>query len=131
MLTGVELGAAIDAARVAKGVSKADMARHFNVKPPSVTGWIETGRINKAKLVDLIAYFSPVVGYQHWGLSDPLGNIVGEGGAVIKRLVEASAKGHLTAKEWALITDLVDVLIGPPTNVAADSSVPQNGRVAQ
>lgn len=116
MLTGVELGAAIEAARVTKGVSKADMARQFNVKPPSVNGWIETGRINKAKLVDLIAYFSPVVGYQHWGLSDPLGNIGGEGGAVINRLVEASAKGHLSAKDWALITDLVEVLLAPITN---------------
>lgn len=38
MLTGEALGAAIETARVAKGVSKAEMARHFGVRPPSIQG---------------------------------------------------------------------------------------------
>lgn len=70
MLTGEELGKAIEAARNAKGVTNADLARQFNVKPPSVQGWIKTGRISKDKLQELIGYFSDVVGPAHWGLSN-------------------------------------------------------------
>lgn len=68
MLTGPELGAAIDAARIAKGVSKKQLADDFQVKPPSVQGWVKNGRIDKSKLMDVIAYFSDVVGPEHWGL---------------------------------------------------------------
>lgn len=68
MLTGPELGAAIEAARIAKGVSKKQLADDFQVKPPSVQGWVKNGRIDKSKLMDVIAYFSDVVGPEHWGL---------------------------------------------------------------
>ena len=68
MLTGPELGAAIEAARIAKGVSKKKLADDFSVKPPSVQGWVNNGRIDKSKLMDVIAYFSGVVGPEHWGL---------------------------------------------------------------
>ncbi len=68
MLTGPELGAAIDAARIAKGVSKKKLADDFQVKPPSVQGWVKNGRIDKSKLMDVIAYFADVVGPEHWGL---------------------------------------------------------------
>lgn len=68
MLTGPELGAAIEAARIAKGVSKKKIADDFQVKPPSVQGWVKNGRIDKSKLMDVIAYFSDVVGPEHWGL---------------------------------------------------------------
>lgn len=68
MLTGPELGAAIEAARIAKGVSKKDLADDFSVKPPSIQGWVKNGRIDKSKLMDVIAYFSDVVGPEHWGL---------------------------------------------------------------
>lgn len=68
MLTGPQLGAAIEAARIAKGVSKKKLADDFDVKPPSVQGWVKNGRIDKSKLMDLIAYFSDVVGPEHWGL---------------------------------------------------------------
>ncbi|MEG0968514.1 MAG: S24 family peptidase [Pseudomonas sp.] len=68
MLTGPELGAAIEAARIAKGVSKKKLADDFQVKPPSVQGWVKNGRIDKSKLMDVIAYFSDVVGPEHWGL---------------------------------------------------------------
>lgn len=69
MLTGPELGAAIEAARIAKGVSKKKLADDFSVKPPSVQGWVNNGRIDKSKLMDVIAYFSDVVGPDHWGLA--------------------------------------------------------------
>lgn len=68
MLTGPELGAAIEAARIAKGVSKKNLADDFSVKPPSIQGWVKNGRIDKSKLMDVIAYFSDVVGPEHWGL---------------------------------------------------------------
>ena len=68
MLTGPELGAAIEAARIAKGVSKKQLADDFAVKPPSVQGWVKNGRIDKSKLMDVIAYFADVVGPDHWGM---------------------------------------------------------------
>lgn len=68
MLTGPELGAAIESARIAKGVSKKKLADDFTVKPPSIQGWVKTGRIDKSKLMDVIAYFSDVVSPEHWGL---------------------------------------------------------------
>lgn len=68
MLTGKELGAAIDRARVLKGLSKKSLADHFKVKPPSVQGWINNGRIDKSKLMEMIDFFSDVVDYSHWGL---------------------------------------------------------------
>lgn len=68
MLTGPDLGAAIEAARIAKGVSKKQLADDFSVKPPSVQGWVKNGRIDKSKLMDVIAYFAEVVGPDHWGL---------------------------------------------------------------
>lgn len=51
-----------------KGVSKADVARAFGVKPPSVQGWLKTGRISKTHIDSLISYFSDVVGPDHWGI---------------------------------------------------------------
>jgi phage repressor protein C with HTH and peptisase S24 domain len=68
MLTGEELGRAIEAARLKKGVSKVELANQFRVKPPSVTGWVKTGRIGKDTLYRLMDYFSDVVGPDHWGL---------------------------------------------------------------
>lgn len=68
MLTGPDLGAAIEAARIAKGVSKKQLADDFSVKPPSVQGWVKYGRIDKSKLMGVIAYFGDVVGPEHWGL---------------------------------------------------------------
>lgn len=38
------------------------------MKPPSVQGWVKNGRIDKSKLMDVIAYFADVVGPEHWGL---------------------------------------------------------------
>lgn len=68
MLTGKELGAAIESARIKMGVPKTKLAEEFGVKPPSVQGWVKTGRIDKSKLMDVIVYFGSVVGPEHWGL---------------------------------------------------------------
>lgn len=68
MLTGPELGAAIEAAVAIKGITKKKLAEDFGVKPPSVQGWIKHGRIDKARLFQLMSYFSDVVTEEHWGL---------------------------------------------------------------
>lgn len=68
MLTGELLGAAIRSAIEKKGVSQVAVATHFGVKPPSVQDWLNRGVIGKEKLPKLWAYFSDVVGPEHWGL---------------------------------------------------------------
>lgn len=69
MLTGSELGAAIEAARIKKNVPKNALAKVFGISAPSVNGWVATGRIDKSKLLEVIRYFSDVVGPEHWGLT--------------------------------------------------------------
>ncbi len=68
MLTGEKLGAAIEQARLKKGVSKKALADAMGVKPASVQDWVKFGRIAKERINDLVAYFSDVVGPEHWGL---------------------------------------------------------------
>lgn len=69
MLTGPELGQAIERARILKGVTKKAMADHFDVRPPSIQDWVKSGTISKAKLPALWAYFADVAGPEHWGMS--------------------------------------------------------------
>ncbi|MFH5043485.1 hypothetical protein ABWM37_10785 [Klebsiella michiganensis] len=73
MLSGKDLGRAIEQAidkKIAMGSakSKAEIARHFKIKPPSIHDWINKGSISKEKLPELWNYFSDVVGPEHWGL---------------------------------------------------------------
>ncbi|EDQ2392365.1 hypothetical protein S518_002680 [Salmonella enterica subsp. enterica] len=73
MLSGKELGLAIEQAinkKIQSGAikSKAQVARHFGIKPPSIHDWIKKGSISKDKLPELWGYFSDVVGPEHWGL---------------------------------------------------------------
>lgn len=77
MLTGPELGAAIEAAAAKKGITKKKLAEDFGVKPPSVQGWVKHGRIDKSRLFELMAYFRDVVGAEHWGL--PVGMVLIDG----------------------------------------------------
>lgn len=75
MLSGKELGLAIERAinkKLALGTvrTKAEIARHFEIKPPSIHDWIKKGSISKDKLPELWKYFSDVVGPEHWGLED-------------------------------------------------------------
>lgn len=51
-----------------KGVSNADVAREFKIKPPSVIDWKKFGRIGKQHIEHLVAFFSDVVGPEHWGI---------------------------------------------------------------
>lgn len=76
MLTGPELGQAIEAARIKKGISKKKLADDFGVAPPSVQGWVKFGRIDKSKLMELIVYFSDVVDAEHWGLTGKIKDLL-------------------------------------------------------
>lgn len=71
MLEGKELGLAIKEAielKKKKGVKVKDIAKHFEIKPPSLYDWMKKGTISKGKLDDLFDFFSDVVGDEHWGL---------------------------------------------------------------
>ena len=68
MLTGPELGKAIADAIQLKNVPKTAVAKHFGIKGPSIYDWIHHGRVGKQHLNELVAYFSDVVGPEHWGL---------------------------------------------------------------
>src|SRR6185312_5138932 len=75
MLKGKEFGQAIDKAislKISSGGarSKAEIARHFDVRPPSLVDWVKKGSIAKERLPALWAYFADVVGPQHWGLTE-------------------------------------------------------------
>ncbi|MBE5252955.1 hypothetical protein [Mixta mediterraneensis] len=75
MLSGKELGLAIEQAinkKISSGAikTKAEIARHFKIKPPSIHDWIKKGSISKDKLPELWKYFSDVVGPEHWGLQE-------------------------------------------------------------
>lgn len=74
MLKGSEFGRAIGEAiqrKLDSGsvASKAAIARHFGMKPPSLSDWVKKGSVAKEKLPELWRYFSDVVGPEHWGLS--------------------------------------------------------------
>lgn len=68
MLTGAKLGAAIEAARKKKGVTKKALADEFGVSAPSVQDWVNRGTIDKDKLSRLWLFFRDVAGPEHWGL---------------------------------------------------------------
>lgn len=69
MYTGKKLGDAIKVAIQMKGIKQADVAKEFGIKPPSVTSWIQTGRVDKSHIDKLVAFFSDVVGPEHFGIN--------------------------------------------------------------
>lgn len=71
MLTNEKLGQAIASAIQKKIDSgsiryKADVARHFGIKPSSLREWETKGTVSKNKLGALFQYFSDVVDQDHW-----------------------------------------------------------------
>lgn len=66
MLKGKELGEAIRQALADNGKTAADAARYFNVKPPSVSGWLSTGRISKDNFDRLRVWLSKTPD-AYWG----------------------------------------------------------------
>lgn len=75
MLTGKELGQALKKAMVAKKVVQREVAAEFGITQPSVSEWVKHGRIDKAHINRLVAYFSDVVRPSHWGLPDEWGEM--------------------------------------------------------
>jgi len=128
MLTGPELGAAIEAARIKKNVPKNALAKVFGISAPSVNGWVTTGRIDKSKLIEVIRYFSDVVGPEHWGLASEDAELLqvsqssvasdsqAETAAdtVLKMLAKA---GKLTPESRQRILSAVDDASDAPSNV--------------
>src|SRR5690606_15076923 len=128
MLTGLELGAAIEAARIKKNVPKNALAKVFGISAPSVNGWVTTGRIDKSKLIEVIRYFSDVVGPEHWGLASEDAELLqvsqssvasdsqAETAAdtVLKMLAKA---GKLTPESRQRILSAVDDASDAPSNV--------------
>lgn len=75
MLKGKQFGEAIGLAIGMKlernlAASKAEIARHFNMKPPSLSDWVKKGSVAKDKLPELWRYFSDVAGPSHWGMTE-------------------------------------------------------------
>ena len=128
MLTGPELGAAIEAARIKKNVPKNALAKVFGISAPSVNGWVATGRIDKSKLIEVIRYFSDVVGPEHWGLASedaellqvsqssvaPDSQAETAADTVLKMLAKA---GKLTPESRQRILSAVDDASDAPSNV--------------
>lgn len=75
MLTGPDLGKALKVAMTAKGVVQREVAAEFGITQPSVSEWVKHGRIDKAHINHLVAYFSDVVRPSHWGLPDEWGSM--------------------------------------------------------
>jgi hypothetical protein len=48
--------------------SKASIARVFGIQPPSLYGWMSTGRVSDGNLRHLLKFFADVTTPQHWGL---------------------------------------------------------------
>lgn len=67
MLKNKELGMAIKAALEQNNFSQAQTARKFNLKPPSITGWIQTGRISKENFEELKNWCEKTP-LSHWGI---------------------------------------------------------------
>jgi hypothetical protein len=107
MLTGKQFGVAIATAIRKKGVSKADVARHFGIKPPSISDWCNRGTVDKSRLEDLFAYFSDVVGPEHWGLQ--IGSMVARSGTTTYRVTALKPKKDRPKEELvALYSAMTD-----------------------
>lgn len=145
MLNGTDLGAAIKAAielKIASGAvaSQAAIARHFNVRPPSIHDWIKKGSISKDKLPELWRYFSDVVGPEHWGLKSwpDMGSSSAEATTRAKpwpfrtireEQVRALPEAQLNALEGAIALAIAQMKIGiavshPPTAARPSTATP-------
>jgi hypothetical protein len=70
MLSGKNLGVALLHAIEIKSISKAQLARDFDVTPQSISAWVNYGRIHKKHIQNLVQYFLPEVSSSHWGLAE-------------------------------------------------------------
>ena len=68
MKTGPELGLAIRQAIQSLNWKSADAAHRWGIKPPSVSEWYTTGRIQTDRLLELMDLCADHLGPEHWGL---------------------------------------------------------------
>lgn len=103
MLTGKDLGRAIAKALADNEKSQADAARYFGLKPPSVSGWIKTGRISKDNFDKLRAWLTKTPD-SFWGAeSGPL-----RFGSALEEVFVGAAVPVIswtTAGSWAEVSD--------------------------
>ncbi len=97
MLKGKELGSAIRQALADNGKTAADAARYFNVKPPSVSGWLSTGRISKENFDRLRVWLSKTPD-AYWGA----------GSAPVAQAGVSQAKA---SEAWPFSPDLLDQVL--------------------
>lgn len=74
--TAEHIGHRILRAMQEKNVGPTEVAAHFGVKPPSVNGWTNDGRIAKRHLSKLVTYFGKPLAYWIDGTDD--GTVVNE-----------------------------------------------------
>lgn len=70
MKSGPDLGQAIKDAMALKRLTQAQMGTEFGVNQGSVSEWCRFGRVDKKHIIHLVAFFSDVVGPDHWGLPE-------------------------------------------------------------
>lgn len=125
MLSGPELGRAIEEARRLKGVTKKAMAEHFKVSQPSIQDWVKRGTIDKKRLEKLWAYFSDVVDMEHWGVgadvqakpqaneADPADySAAARLESMVQQLVDTIAS--LPGTRWSSVRAQLDILVNDP-----------------
>jgi len=128
MLSGKELGHAIEQAinrKISSGAvkTKAEIARHFKIKPPSIHDWIKKGSISKDKLPELWGYFSDVVGPEHWGLKE-FPPLMCNSSTLLGELSEGhriyDAYSHASEERRVIVAFLLSIGESEPTWVDAD-----------
>ena len=97
-----ELGRAIAEALAANGYSNADAAREFGLKPPSITGWIQTGRIKKGNFEKLRVWCKKTPA-SHWGLQEFNALPVQELTGLEVKLVSAFRKIHAIETQHQIV----------------------------
>lgn len=124
MLSGKELGHAIEQAinrKISSGAAKtkAEIARHFKIKPPSIHDWIKKGSISKDKLPELWDYFSDVVGPEHWGLKK-FPSLTSQTSEPIENKKFYDAYAHISEERREVVDYLLSIGESEPAWVDAD-----------
>ena len=117
------LGKKLLEAMARKNVKQVDVADHFKVKPPTVSGdWIKFGRIGKKHIPELVNYFG--LPYEWWfGEEEKIGSATNLTEEQKNILQLASRMGTKAKENWIAIgTSLTSVT---PTQKAVDKAEAQ------
>lgn len=128
MLQGSALGDALRSAMERKGVTQQQVATHFGIKQSSVSEWLKFGRIAKRHLPRLVAFFSPQVGPEHWGLPPAWGEgPLSEAAMDIAAAFDARVPDHMRDFLRAAIINQIELAAASqlPKPAADDVPTPQ------